>query len=470
MVFHSATFLFAFLPACAVLWLAARGARAKELLLGLASVVFIAFGGLAQLPVMLFAVAWNTLFGVLLRPGAPRRRLWKAVGVAGDLLLLGVYKYLDFLLSTLGLPAVTAGWAAPLGISFFTFHGISYLIDVYRGKAPAERDPVKLFLYLAFFPKLLAGPIVQYRDAVQSCARAVPPEDFAAGLRRFTAGMAKKLLLAESAAAVADAVWALPSASLGTGLAWAGAAAYCLQIFFDFSGYSDMAIGLAKLFGYTLPENFDHPYVSRTVSEFWRRWHMSLNRWFIEYVYIPLGGSRGGEAKTVRNKLIVFLLTGIWHGAGWTFILWGLWHGVFVALEGLVKAPLERLRRALPGRALLRVYTLLVVLLGFVMFRSASVGQGFAMIGKLFCFNGAGAAGVTAVERIFTPARIVFLLLGVLFSTEIPAVLAKKLERAAEGRPAAPELAKDVLALLCLGLCVLALSGGSFSPFIYQQF
>ncbi len=384
--------------------------------------------------------------------------------------MLSVYKYLAFVLSTLGLPAFTAGWTVPLGISFFTFHGVSYLIDVYREKAVPERDPARLFLYLAFFPKLLAGPIAQYRDAAHSGVQTVAPEDFSAGLRRFTAGMAKKLLLAESAAAVADAVWALPSGSLGTGLAWAGAAAYCLQIFFDFSGYSDMAIGLARLFGYSLPENFDHPYVSRTVSEFWRRWHMSLNRWFVEYVYIPLGGSRGGEGKTVRNKLIVFLLTGIWHGAGWTFLLWGLWHGVFVALEGLVKEPLERIRRSLPGRSLLRVYTLLAVLLGFVMFRSATVGEGFAMIGQLFRFTGAGSAGGLAAERIFTPARIVFLLLGVLFSTEAPAALAKKLERAAEGRPAALELGKDVLALLGLGLCVLALSGGSFSPFIYQQF
>ena len=274
----------------------------------------------------------------------------------------------------------------------------------------------------------------------------------------------KKLLLAESAAAVANAVYALAPESLGMGLAWLGAVSYCLQIFFDFSGYSDMAIGIGALFGFTFPENFNYPYISGSVSEFWRRWHMTLNRWFVDYLYIPLGGSRCGKWKTIRNKLIVFFCTGLWHGAGWTYILWGLWHGVLVSAEGLCKAPLEKLRRSRGGRAAMHIYTLLAVILGFAMFRAPSVQQGFLLIGRMFSFAGAGAAGLLAAESILTGSRIAALAAGIVLSLPVVPALTRRLT--GKGW----EIVWDILALFGLLLAILALSGGGFTPFIYQQF
>ncbi len=469
MVFNSAVFLFVFLPASLLLFRLVPGRRAKNVLLGLLSLVFYAFGGLAQLPVLVLSAVWNYFFGRLLAPENPRRRLWRTVAVAGDLALLGVCKYLDFLLTAVGIHAFARPLALPLGISFFTFHAISYILDVYRGRTAPEKRFDALFLYIAFFPRLIAGPIVRWHEgAGQLDDHPVTAEDTAAGLRRFVRGMAKKLLLSEGCAAVANAVFALSPESMGAPLAWAGALAYCLQIFFDFSGYSDMAIGLGKCFGFTFPENFDYPYMARTVTEFWRRWHMTLNRWFVDYLYIPLGGSRGGEWKSFRNRMIVFFFTGLWHGAGWTFILWGLWHGLFVSLEGRFRARFDRWQEKLPIRVLLRVYTLLVVLTGFVMFRAADPAQGFGVLGAMFSFAPT-EAGRMAAEGILTADRLTWMGLGILFSFPVVPALCRRLEAEPE-RARYWEVGKNALALLGLVVCVLALSGGSFSPFIYQQF
>ncbi len=466
MVFNSAGFLFLFLPVSLVLYRLVPGRAGKAVLLSALSLVFYGFGGFGAVPVLLLSAAWNWAFGRLLSRRADRALL--AVGAAGNLALLGVYKYLAFLLGIFGLPSPVGALALPLGISFFTFHGVSYLADVYRGRAEAERRFHLVFLYLAFFPRLIAGPIVRWQDAAS--AMEPPPaswEDTAAGLRRFVRGMVKKLILSEGAAAVANGVYALAPDSLGAGLAWCGALAYCLQIFFDFSGYSDMAVGLGRCFGYTLPENFDYPYVSGTVTEFWRRWHMTLNRWFVDYLYIPLGGSRRGLRITVRNTLIVFFFTGLWHGAGWTFLIWGLWHGLFVSLERLGRDRLERCRESVFGRAALHVYTLLVVLIGFVMFRASSPGQGLMILGRMFSFASAGTAGRMAAEGILTADRLAAMGLGILFSLPVVPALRKRL---ASGDPLHLEIAGDALALAGLALSVLAISGGSFSPFIYQQF
>ena len=365
----------------------------------------------------------------------------------------------------LGLPALLRPLALRLGRSFCTFHGISYLVDTYRAPERVCRRADTLFLYLAFFPRLIAGPIVRWQDAAAQLAdHPVSPEMTAAGLRRFVRGLLKQLLLAESAAAVANAVYALAPESLGMGLAWLGAVSYCLQIFFDFSGYSDMASGIGMLFGFTFPENFNYPYVSGSVSEFWRRWHMTLNRWFVDYLYIPLGGSRRGKWTTVRNKLIVFFCTGLWHGAGWTYILWGLWHGVLVSVEGLFKAPIESLQKKRGGPGALRGSTLLAVVLGFAMFRASSVQQGFLIISRMFSFTGAGAAGRLAAEKILTGSRAAALVLGAVLSTPVVPALTRR----CTGR--GWEIVRDILALRGLFAAILALSGGSFTPFIYQQF
>ncbi len=461
MVFNSAAFLFAFLPLAAALHRLIPGQRAKAALLSALSLVFYAFGGLSQVPVLVLCAVWNWVFGLLLARDAGPRKLWCVLAAAGDLVLLGFYKYTGFLLGTLGLTTPRGVPAAPLGISFFTFHAVSYAVDVYRDRTRAEKRFDALFLYLAFFPRLLAGPILPWRQAQpEPFGHAVSAEETAAALRRFTRGLAKKLLLAESAAAAANGVFAMDGAALGTAAAWLGAMSYCLQIYFDFSGYSDMAIALGALFGFTFPENFDHPYAARTLSEFWRRWHKSLNRWFVDYLYIPLGGSRRGAAVTVRNTLIVFFFTGLWHGAGWTFILWGLWHGVLVSLERLFPARVETLNGRAAGRAALHVLTLLAVLIGFVMFRAATVAQGLVMIGRLFSFTGTNAVGALALRRLLTPARAVFLSLGAVCSLPVGPRLRERL----------PDAAADALTLALLGLCVCAMAGGGFTPFIYQQF
>ncbi|MBR4579120.1 MAG: MBOAT family protein [Oscillospiraceae bacterium] len=460
MAFNTAGFLFFFLPVSLILYWLTPGKNAKNGLLAALSLLFYAFGGLAQLPVLLLAAVWNYGLGLCLGPERPRRRLWLGLGVAGDLALLGVYKYLGFALSLLGLSRLYQPLGLPLGISFFTFHGISYLLDVYRGRGEPERRFDRLFLYIAFFPRLLAGPIVRWGDAREEiCAREVTPEDTASGLRRFVLGLAKKLLLSESAGAVANAVFALETRELGSALAWAGALAYCLQLYFDFSGYSDMAIGLGRCFGFRFPENFRYPYAARSLGEFWRRWHMTLNRWFVDYLYIPLGGSRRGTAVTIRNTLIVFFFTGLWHGAGWTFILWGLWHGLFVSLERLGSKPLRRLDGSNPGRVLLHMYTLLVVVLGFVMFRAQSVEQGLGYLGRMFAF---APGSVLTAEAVLTPGRLTGLCLGALFSLPALPFLRSRLRLG--------EVWINALVLLGFLLCVLAMAGGGFSPFIYQQF
>ena len=471
MVFNSASFLFLFLPAALILYRLLPGREAKNILLCLLSLLFYAFGGLAQLPVLLAAALWSYGFGLLLAREGGRRKLWLALGAAGNLALLSVFKYLSFVLGVLGLPPLSSALPLPLGISFFTFHAISYLVDTYRDRALAEKRFDRLLLYLAFFPRLIAGPIAKWKDSrAQLTERRESLADTAAGLRRFVRGLLKKLLLAESAAALVNAVYALEPGDVGTGIAWLGGVCYCLQIYYDFSGYSDMAIGLGQLFGFRFPENFDHPYISRSVTEFWRRWHISLNRWFVDYLYIPLGGSRRGKWVTQRNRLIVFLATGIWHGAGWTFLLWGLWNGLLVILEGLFPGAVQTEGKSPIRRILLHLYALMAFLLGFMMFRAGTVQQGLLLIGRLFSFTAASGAGLLAVTSLLSPARCLFLALGLVFAMPV----APRLRQAAAARLGADspglELLSDVLALLGLVLGVLAMAGGAYTPFIYQQF
>ena len=470
MVFNSASFLFVFLPAALILYWVLPGRETKNVLLCLLSLVFYAFGGLAQLPVLLAAAVWSYAFGLLLARGGKRRKLWLALGVAGDLALLCTYKYLSFFL---GIFSVTtaASLPLPLGISFFTFHALSYLIDCYRDQMLSERRFDRLLLYLAFFPRLIAGPIVKWKDGREELRqREVSAADTAAGLRRFVRGMLKKLLLAESAAALADAVYGLVASQLGSALAWLGGLCYCLQIYYDFSGYSDMAIGLGRLFGFRLPENFNHPYMASSISEFWRRWHITLNRWFVDYLYIPLGGSRRGKWATVRNRLIVFAATGLWHGAGWTYLLWGMFHGVLVSLEGLFPALTRTEGKSLPFRVMRRLLTFVLVLVGFIMFRASSVGQGLLMIGRLFSFTASGTAGLVSAAALLSPARILFLALGLLFCFPIYPKLKARLEARLGGDSPAQELIGNALALLGLAIAVMAMAGGGYAPFVYQQF
>ncbi len=455
----SVIFISCFLPLCLGAYWLIPWNKGKNWVLLIFGLLFYSFGSLSGLLVLLASALVNYLLGLALQRDCCRKGAVIA-GVAGNLLLLGAYKYLDFFLSgVLGLPGVELGLSVPIGISFFTFKSISYLVDTYRSKETGTKSFRDLLLYLSFFPQVMAGPITRFREfgpQVQNRSESLTAA--AAGLRRFILGLSKKLILAGTLGAVVDAVFSLEGGAPDLRLAWLAAISYMLQIYLDFSGYSDMAIGLGQVFGFRTPENFQYPYIAPTVGNFWRRWHISLSSWFKDYVYIPLGGNRKGAARAALNKAIVFALCGIWHGAAWTFVVWGLWHGLLSALESLQPIPAKKLESS---RIVGRVYTLLAVCLGFVMFRATSVSQGFQMIGTMFAgFN-------------FTETATV--LLYRLLSGETVAILAMSVAACLPwktwlGGKKWLEPVGYVVALVLLVLCLAKLATGGFTPFIYAQF
>ncbi|MFK8161033.1 MAG: MBOAT family protein [Lewinella sp.] len=350
----------------------------------LVSLIVYAWGGVSYTAVLLGSILMNYIVGLQLT-GA-HKRSWLMVGIIANLATLAVFKYTIFavgeandLLRMISIPAFELPKIAlPLGISFYTFQAMSYLVDTYRGTTPPQRNIFRLGLYISFFPQLIAGPIVRYRDMDRQIAnRQRSWEMTAEGLRRFLVGLAKKVLIANTLATVADEVFALDFGTMDAFTAWAGALLYAGQIYYDFSGYSDMAIGLGMLFGFRLPENFNYPYASKSIREFWRRWHITLGAWFRDYLYVPLGGSRDGAGRTMRNLLLVFLATGIWHGAAWAFVLWGLWHGLFIVMER---------QKWWPGGNV--AYAFVVVVLGWVLFRTESAALAGEYYLAMFGLNG----------------------------------------------------------------------------------
>ena len=455
MVFSSAIFLFVFLPAVFLLDRLARGVRLKNALLLAASLIFYAFGQPVYLPLLLVSVLLNYLCGLLAAGRYPR--LGVGIAVAGGIGMLAVYKYADFAIGTVnslfGLSLPLTGIALPIGISFFTFQGLSYVIDVYRDRALVSRSFFKVLLYISYFPQLIAGPIVKYHDIEKEIdARHTTPQETALGIRRFICGLAKKLLLSNAMGQMADTVFALPAGEIGMFAAWTGAVCYTLQIYFDFSGYSDMAIGMGHMFGFHFLENFNYPYASTTIKEFWRRWHISLSTWFRDYLYIPLGGNRKGRGRTWVNRFLVFFATGLWHGASWNFVLWGLWHGLFSVLEDCGALPVKRFKGRLTGR----VYTLLVVVLGFTLFRADTLAQAGAMFAAMFTGVGLEWAGTAAVCARRTPV----FLLTLAFALALSFPVSKRFQPKNDTVTFAG-------ALVLLVLCMFNLSAGTFNPFIY---
>ena len=421
MVFSSPIFLFFFLPIVYIVYRLLPGTGARNGWLAAASLVFYSFGQPVYLLLLLASVGLNYLFGLLLMsPGRRGRKWWAGCAAALNLLLLGTFKYLDCFAGTLnslfGLGLPLPGLTLPIGISFYTFQGMSYAIDVYRKPDSGTRNLGKLVLYISFFPQLIAGPIIKYHDvARQIDCRELDPELTLTGLRRFIAGFAKKMLLANTAGQVADAVFGLEAGALDMRLAWLGAVCYTLQIYFDFSGYSDMAIGMGRMFGFSFLENFDLPYISRSIKEFWRRWHISLSSWFRDYLYIPLGGSRKGGARTMLNKFIVFFSTGLWHGANWTFVLWGLWHGLFSTLEDVHVIP-KRLQQSVFAH----VYTMLVVILGFTLFRAPSLGAAGVMFSQMFAGVSFTQAHTLTLISLLDARTLFYLAAAVLLAFGLP--------------------------------------------------
>lgn len=393
MLFSSMTFLFVFMPVVMAVYLLSKKEIRNYILLA-ASIIFYAWGEPRYLAIMILTIFIN-YFGALLidrHVESRKRKMWLAITIAADLSFLVYFKYFNFIIdnvnAVLQLNMNFIDVIMPIGISFYTFQAMSYLIDVYRREVVAQKDINKLALYIVLFPQLVAGPIVKYHDV---CAeideRNIRFEDVVIGLKRFIIGLAKKVLVANTLAVVVDNIFSHAPEELRWKYAWLGIIAYAVQLYFDFSGYSDMAIGLGRMFGFRFLENFNYPYISKSVSEFWQRWHISLATWFKQYLYIPLGGNRVSPARMYFNLFFVFLVTGVWHGASWTFVLWGVWNGLFICLEKY-----RVWHKDAPGQkwwigAVKHVYAVLVILLGLVIFRSENIAYAWGYIQRLLGFN-----------------------------------------------------------------------------------
>ena len=476
MVFSSLEFLCVFLPVVLILYSIVPGLRVKNALLIIASLAFYAYGEPVYVLLMLGSVLVNYVLAIFVGRLGHNPMLKKAImvlDIMANLGVLAVFKYADFFIGTINdvcktdipLPQITL----PIGISFFTFQALSYVIDVYREDCEAQKDPFKLLLYISFFPQLIAGPIIKYHDVCQALSdRKQTFDDTAAGIRRFIFGLGKKVLIANAAGKVADVLFSTDISNINIVSAWIAAIAYMLQIYFDFSGYSDMAIGLGRMFGFRFAENFDHPYGSTSIKEFWRRWHISLSTWFKEYLYIPLGGNRKGRTRTSINKIIVFFTTGLWHGANWTFVVWGLYHGFFLLLEDYIPK-LKKLPKVLG-----HIYCVLVVCIGFVIFRADSMGQACSMIAKMFSGISFSAQSVSLVWQVLTPYSIVMIIAGILLAAPVPMLYEKlvtsgKIMKSDRSRNVGISVSYIVSLALILW-CMLRLSGNTYNPFIYFRF
>lgn len=474
MVFSSPVFLFLFLPVTFLLALLFRGVKAQNTVLLLASLLFYAWGEQQYVLLMLAVALFNHGCALLLeRTG---RRAWVvAFAVVADLGCLLWFKYAAFLaglvaplLQALGIvPPVLDPIHLPIGVSFFIFHSLSYVLDVHRGTAPAQRSPGVTTLYIAFFPQLVAGPIIRYHDvATQFTARVADLEGFASGVRRFIVGLAKKVLVADLCARIADPVFAVPTGQLTAPVAWLGMVAYAVQIYFDFSGYSDMAIGLGRMFGFRFLENFNRPYAAASLREFWKRWHISLTNFFRDYLYIPLGGNRHGEARTYLNLVIVFLLTGLWHGASWTFVVWGALHGTFMLLE---RAGLGALLDRWP-RIIGRAYMLLVVLLAWVFFRCDDITRAWRFIRILFTPDH-GVPRLVHPEYYLTTDAAIALGVGVIGGLGLYDVVLERFRRGPlRGHEQLVGTVRDAGLLLLFVFTAMAVATRTFDPFIYFRF
>ena len=469
MVFSSVLFLFRFLPLFMICYyLAPR--RMKNFVLFLGSLVFYAWGEPVYVLLMLFSTLVDYCNGRLIEAnrGKGRAKIFLVSSIAINLLVLCFFKYADLLVQTLnvvtgaGIPLLKL--PLPIGISFYTFQTMSYTIDVYRGEAKVQKSLLDFGVFVTMFPQLIAGPIVKYRD-VEDClhGRRADILQISHGCKRFCVGLAKKVLLANQIGQLWADISAMNYLDMSMLTAWLGVTAFAFQIYFDFCGYSDMAIGLGEMLGFHFPENFNHPYISASVTEFWRRWHISLGSWFREYVYIPLGGNRKGRPRQILNILIVWMFTGIWHGAGWNFLLWGLWFAILLVLEKLF---LGKVLSWLP-RGIGILYTLLAVWLGWVLFALDTPEDILRFMGAM-----AGGAGFWDQKALFLGREnLVLLCVAVLWATPLPGSLARKLESSTQGvGMALYRLGGKVIPTALLILSIAGIVEASYNPFLYFRF
>jgi len=457
MVFSSCIFLFFLLPFVYLAYWICPNLKIKNALLILASLFFYAFGE----PIYIFLMIGSILVNYVLARLIAAKQQWArgifALTVLYNIGLLVVFKYSGFLAETIGkifgiqipIPEIVL----PIGISFYTFQALSYCIDVYRDRTIVQKNVWKLMLYISFFPQLIAGPIVKYHDIEkQLSSRHITIEDTAAGIQRFLCGLGKKLLIANAMAYIVDTLYTTQMDFILT--AWLAAICYLFQIYFDFSGYSDMAIGLGRMFGFTFLENFNYPYIAGSIQEFWRRWHISLSTWFKEYLYIPLGGNRKGEARTIFNKLIVFMATGIWHGANLTFLVWGLFHGLFITLEYKKWIPLK-------NKVFSHIYTMLIVICGFVIFRANTIKQAGHLLLTMFTGFQIVSGEWVLIAKLLTPYNTLCLFAAVVLSAPVSVKIKERLKI---------PVVSYAASILLLVICVMNLATSSYNPFIYFRF
>jgi alginate O-acetyltransferase complex protein AlgI len=465
-LFNSPEFLFGFLPACLILYFLIPGPL-KNAILFAASLLFYFVTAGSTAIVLVISVIGNYYIAIRIERSDLSRRTWLIAGIITNLAPLLYYKYVDFGAGTLndilrsvglGAPVPLLELLLPAGISFFTFQAISYIVDIYMRRIPAERSLINFGMYHSCFPQLIAGPIVRYEEIASSIkARRHTIEGIFQGLVQFAFGLAKKVLLADNVGQVADQIFAARYNGIGSALAWLGAAAYALQIYFDFSGYSDMAIGLGRVFGFKYPENFNQPYRSLSITEFWRRWHMTLSRWFKDYVYVPLGGNRGGLRTTLRNLAIVFFLCGLWHGAAYTFIVWGLYHGFLLVLERLGR---QWLSASVPA-PIAWSYTIIAVLVGWVIFRSDSLPHAMTFLRTMFRFSSLQPD----IDFALPPDKIVYLVIGAVIAC---------MPFTGRFRFSSGEynfsIVQGACSILLLVVSAAVMSTSNFNPFIYFRF
>ncbi|MBE7026637.1 MAG: MBOAT family protein [Ruminococcaceae bacterium] len=465
MVFSSIPFLYFFLPAVLILYFAVPQ-KFRNTILFLCSLIFYAWGEPVYITIMLFSTVVDYTNGRLIAhfEGCEWKR--KTVLVIDIIINLGIlmfFKYSDFFISNIN--SITnsnialLGLALPIGVSFYTFQTMSYTIDVYRHDAPVQKNIISFGAYVTLFPQLIAGPIVRYKTiAEQLDSRRESFSVFFDGMARFCLGLAKKVLIANNVGALWDLISATPAPELSVISAWIGIIAFALQIYFDFSGYSDMAIGLGKMFGFTFEENFNYPYISKSITEFWRRWHISLGTWFREYVYIPLGGNRKGKAQTYINIFVVWFLTGFWHGASWNFAIWGLYFALILIIE---KTFLLKLLEKLP-HFVAHIYSIILILLGWVIFAFDSLSKGFAYFKAMIGISSNGFIDASAIYSINSYA--VIFIIGIIAS--LP--LCKKLFDKYTGRTR--YVLMGILSLISLAVCTIYLVSSAYNPFLYFRF
>lgn len=471
MIFSSLVFLFLFLPIVLIFYYLCND-KLKNLVLLLASLFFYAWGEPQYVFLMIGSIVCNYIFGLKVSSNNEKeQKLWLIISVIFNISLLGIFKYSNFFIENinyifninLNIPAI----ALPLGISFFTFQTMSYVIDVYRKQGRAQKNILDLALYISLFPQLVAGPIVRYETVDQQIStRTHSISKFAEGINRFIIGLGKKVIFSNQLGLIADMIFAAQVSNLSILEAWLGITCYTLQIYFDFSGYSDMAIGLGKMFGFDFLENFNYPYISQSVAEFWRRWHISLGSWFRDYVYIPLGGNRVSPLKQYRNLFIVWSLTGIWHGANWTFMAWGLYYGILIALE---KAFLDKLLKKLP-QVCRHIYLVLLVMIGWVFFRAENIGQANEFI-KVLCGIGSNPIYNNSFMNYISESGYI-LILAIIFATpvvpKIKSVLEAKHKKLVDSEFV--YTLHSITLMTIMFVVVVILVNSTYNPFLYFRF